>query len=62
MSSVVKQQTFLPMKLNDFTVFITISLSVYGRFWDTKSVFSPEERLRAHNKIEEQKGRDRKKE
>ncbi|XP_052273398.1 dynein axonemal assembly factor 11-like [Dreissena polymorpha] len=31
-------------------------------FWDTKSVFSPEERLKAHKKLEEQKDRDRKRE
>ncbi|KAL4226596.1 Protein tilB [Mactra antiquata] len=31
-------------------------------FWETKSVFSPEERVKAHKKLEEQKDRDRLKE
>ena len=34
----------------------------YCRFWDTKSVFSPEERVRSHKKMEEQKNRDKVKE
>lgn len=31
-------------------------------FWETKSVFSPEERIKSHKKIEEQKDRDKLKE